>query len=50
MIVQLIARFLLFMTARYIFILISKSLNVISWKVQMAPYKKSYYLTEDDFN
>ena len=47
MIDKLIARFLLFLVARYIFILISKLLNMT---VQMAPYKKSYYLTELDFN
>jgi hypothetical protein len=47
MIELLLARFLLFLIAKFIYILLFKLFNM---RVQMAPYKKSYYLTEEDFN
>ena len=47
MIDRLIARFVLFLIVKFLLFLLWQLLNM---KVQMSPYKKSYYLTENDFN
>jgi hypothetical protein len=44
MIYQLLALFLLFITVKFLYSLLFDTFP------QMAPYKKTYHLTEEDFN